>query len=100
MLGNHEEKRNFYRMNTDNPVTFNVMGNHQSHQGQCLNLSGSGILIATDQKLEANTQLKVCLASRQETVPPLLAIVEVIRAEEHPSGTHYIVAGTIKEILQ
>lgn len=100
MLGNHAEKRDFYRMNTVSPITYKIVGEPQLHEAKCLNLSAGGILITTDRAITESTQLEVTITPQKSIVQPLHAIVEVVRVDADADNGSYAVAGTIREILQ
>ena len=100
MLRNFDEKRDYYRMTTESPITFNLIGENNQHAGTCINLSAGGVLIDTEQEIATNSQLEINITPKMAMVPPLHAIVEVLRVEENDTSNSYIIAGTIKEILQ
>jgi hypothetical protein len=100
MLKGHDEKRNFYRMNTNTPLTFKIIGEDQNHVAQCINLSGSGLLLHTEDHINNTTQLEINITPEKTVTPPLHAIIEVVRVEENSQNQSYYVAGVIKEIMQ
>jgi hypothetical protein len=76
----YHEKRNFIRMQVDTPLEI-TLKDQGSIQGQCLNLSGGGLLVTLPQALPADTELQVVLSSNHGHNPILKALVKVARVE-------------------
>ena len=93
---NYDEKRNFIRMDTDSKLTFRELDGENSYEGRCLNLSASGILFSCDQHFAPGTQLEIYITPELSVVPPLNAIIEVIRTQT--DDENFTVAGVIKQI--
>ncbi|WP_455205708.1 PilZ domain-containing protein [Kaarinaea lacus] len=97
MTISYDEKRDFYRMSTDSTITFREQGSDQSHQGRCINLSASGVLFMSEQRLEPGTIVHINITPDKAVVPPLEATIEVVRAQLD-SDEGYAIAGQIKQI--
>ncbi len=93
-----EEKRRFIRMVIDCPVEVTPHPAGSPFIGTARNLSGGGLLIECDQAVTPGTLLSVRLAPDRSLVPPLRAIVEVVRAEESGGG-RWAVGVSIRELL-
>ena len=94
----HNEKRNFIRMRIDAVITFSVEGKAEKYTGRCKNISGAGILIETDKKLDIGTRLEVTVPSESPDIDNLDAIVEVMRVESFPEKHNYMLGTVIKKI--
>ena len=81
MSRDYDEKRDFFRMAADCPLTYKTPTNGSMHPGRCINLSAGGVLFATDETLDSGTQIEINITPDRSVVPPLNAIVEVIRNE-------------------
>jgi hypothetical protein len=71
------EKRDFQRMPIDCDLRFSVVGDIREHQGKVINLSSTGILFSSRQKLEPDNLLTVVLTA--PNTPPMHATVKVER---------------------
>lgn len=95
----YAEKRGFNRMTlNDCPLTYRVQGNDEVYNGVAQNLSSSGIRMICDKELEPGTLLEVRITPAMTVVPPLEAVVEVIRVQAVNGGC-YEVGATIKGFL-
>ena len=97
MAINYSEKRNFIRMSTDSAMTVKLQGSNQAYQGRCRNLSASGVLFTIDQRFEPGTILHINITPEKAVVPPLDAMIEVVRALTD-SNAGFAIAGQIKHI--
>lgn len=80
-MQNYSEKRDYFRINTNANLTYRQAGQKQAHQGQCINLSGAGVLFTAHQAYEPGTILKINLTPEKILVAPFNAIIEVLRVE-------------------
>jgi len=71
------EKRNFQRMPIDCDLKYSVVGDIREHRGKVINLSSTGILFSSRQKLEPDSLLTVVLTA--PNTPPMHATVKVER---------------------
>jgi len=75
----YAEKRNFLRMDLDNIVLFWTNSNQPNLEGRCRNLSGTGMLIETDDALDIGSTVEVVIPSAHTDLPKLKAFAEVVR---------------------
>ena len=73
------EKRDFLRMPIDCNLSFSVVGDDREFQGKVINLSSTGILFTSKQKLEVDSLLTLVLTASQTNTPPMHATVKVTR---------------------
>jgi hypothetical protein len=95
---NYEEKRNFIRMKVDTVVTFTKAEGKERYEGRCRNLSGAGMLLETNKKLEMGDRLKVVIPSEGPDFSPLEAIVEVVRVIPEPDLHKFRMGVVIRKI--
>jgi len=95
----YEEKRNFIRMKVDTMVTFcKADGGKERYEGRCRNLSGAGMLLETQKKLELGDRLRVTIPSEGPDFSPLDAIVEVVRVIPEPDLHMFRLGVVIRKI--
>ena len=93
------ESRNFIRMETDCEISYKFPDIEQVFIGQCLNVSGSGVLFIVTQVIEEGVALEVKISPKNKISPPMTAYVDVIRVKEALLG-EYEVAAEIKGIKE
>ena len=93
----YSEKRAFFRMSTDSSITIMPDGSEESHEGICINLSANGVLFTSSQRFEPGTIIHINITPSKALVPPLDAVVEVVRTQAD-SEKGYAIAGQIKQI--
>ena len=86
------EKRDYQRMPIDCDFKYSVVGDIREHRGKVINLSGTGILFSSSQKLEPDNLLTVVLTA--PGTPPMHATVKVERVVSN--AVLYEVACTIR----
>ncbi len=96
MLDN-SESRQFIRMDVSCAMTYKFPDSEQLLVGQCVNLSGSGILFTSEKAIDSGIALEVTIAPDNLLTPPMKAYVEVIRSKAIEPGL-YEVATEIKGI--
>ena len=84
---NYNEKRDFIRMKVDTPITITLTDTHQTLTGTCIDLSGSGLLVALNTSLAVNQKAKAVVTSHHGHSPTLQADVVVSRVIPHPTQT-------------
>lgn len=95
----YEEKRDFIRMQAECKMRYRLAGEETYTDGQCLNLSGSGILFQGPRPLEPGKAAEVHLVPDHKITPPLTAYLEVVRCEAlGDADGPYRIAGAIKGI--
>jgi len=93
---NIAEKRKFPRLTINADVTYTMSSAANSqYAGFCKNLSHTGILFVTGQKLSPGDSVVVTLDTKSSNFQPLKAKIEVVRTE--PSEDKFAIAGKIVE---
>lgn len=77
----YSEKRNFIRMNIPAGTEVTLKLNETTLKGECINLSGSGLLVATREKLPEGETLVAEVSSHYGHAPTLRARARVVRSE-------------------
>lgn len=93
----HNEKRDFMRMDTRCSMTFNKPGSKKISTGTCLDLSGAGLKFETDKEIETGRAFEACITPEKEITPPLEVLIEVIRCKKSDDDKWQI-AASIKGI--
>lgn len=80
----NEDKRNFFRMLVNTEAQIMLLDSEAGRMidGTCRDLSATGMAVEIDEPLEVNTELKVKIASSNNSVPTLDAIAKVVRCSE------------------
>jgi hypothetical protein len=94
----YEEKRNFIRMKVDTMVSFQRADGKERYEGRCRNLSGAGMLLETDKKLQIGDRLKVTVPSEGPDFSPLDASVEVVRVDAIPNLHKFMIGVVIRKM--
>jgi hypothetical protein len=96
-----KEQRQTVRHDSQRPVYYTFPGNNQRYTGRCINISNNGILLESDQLLEVDSAILVCLTSENEDTPPLNILVEVNwqSKQSKQSKQLYHAGATIKAVL-
>lgn len=92
---NYNEKRDFIRMKINSPVTISCDGTE--YQGICKDLSGAGMLIATEHAFESGNSVNVYIEAKGDNHLPFDATAEISRVDAN-GDDGYIVGLSIKEI--
>lgn len=95
---NYDEKRDFYRMAVDCPISYWITGSQQVGQGICRNLSAGGVLMEVKEALEPGAALKLRIAPQSSLTGALEALAQVARCEPLAGKSGFSVAATILEI--
>jgi c-di-GMP-binding flagellar brake protein YcgR len=76
----YEDKRNFFRMMVNAEVQLTLIDSEAGRQidGVCRDLSATGMAIEIDEPIEMNITLKVKIASSNNSVPSLEALVSSV----------------------
>ena len=98
MSHDYDEKRDFYRMTIDSPVTFRVEGNDQPHHGIAKDLSAIGMLLVSEHEAPVGATVELKMATENSLVPPLRARGEVLRVKPL-NGNAYEIGIRIDEHL-
>ena len=97
MQRDYSEKRAFFRMSTDSSITIKPDGSDETHEGICINLSANGVLFTSQERFEPGTIIHINITPAKAVVPPLDAVIEVVRTQAD-SDKGYSIAGQIKQI--
>ena len=92
------EQRDFRRMTIDCDVSWKPEGGDTLFRGRAVNLSATGLAMRCDQPVEAGQRLEIKIKPDYTVVPPLYALVEVLRVQPLEDG-QYQLACEIREIL-
>jgi len=95
---NFDEKRDFYRMAVDCPISYRVSGSQKEGTGICRNLSAGGVLMEIREPLEAAIGLTIRIEPQSSITSALEALAQVTRCDPVGGGSGYQVAATILEI--
>lgn len=82
------EKRGFIRMRIDTPVQ--LTAGSEQFTARCKDLSGSGMLIATERALTPGTELNVTIEQNGDNRLPFRATATVARCEPDPEETYIV----------
>ena len=94
----YAEKRDFLRMSVDCPARFRVAGSDSLSAAIVKNLSSSGMLIMSDQKVDPGTHLAIEIMPGKTITPPLSAEARVVRINPTDAG-NFSIACSIDRIL-
>lgn len=94
----YEEKRDFIRMLLDHPVQCTDVATGARFTGQAKDLSGTGLCLETTRDCVPGALLEVRIEPDKAVVPPLHAVVEVVRVEPDVGGVRFRVGTQIREI--
>lgn len=93
----YEEKRDFIRMQLDCQAQCTDQRTGEQFMGYARDLSGKGLCLELDRSLPPGTLLEVRIEPQKAVVPPLHAVVEVVRIEPDMSGARFRTGTTIRE---
>ncbi|KPJ95806.1 MAG: hypothetical protein AMJ53_02020 [Gammaproteobacteria bacterium SG8_11] len=93
----YDEKREFFRMNTNSAMTIKPADSDEVYEGVCVNLSANGVLFTSSQRFDPGSIIHINITPTKAVVAPLDAVVEVIRTQVD-SEKGYAIAGQIKQI--
>jgi len=94
MPTDYSEKRNFFRMNLDCSMKYSVNGSGEKKSGVVKNLSGDGVSLLIDQKLDPGTEIQMSITPENPITPPLDVTVEILRCDAIDADS-YEIAGSI-----
>ncbi|WP_419149345.1 PilZ domain-containing protein [Pseudoalteromonas 'SMAR'] len=82
----NEDKRRFMRMTVEAVATITELESGQQYQGVCQDLSATGLSVAVNEPIEANTMVDIFIDSSGEMIQPLHAHANVIRCTQEQEG--------------
>lgn len=80
-MAEHEEKRDFVRMNIETQVTYSIQGEDSTHHGISGDLSATGLHMITDYKPAENDIVSIVMNPSGDRLPPFVAEGKVIRVD-------------------
>jgi hypothetical protein len=92
------DMRDFRRMSISCKAQLKNMADGSVLYGNAINISATGLLVVCDQELPAGQQYEVNVAPEKQVVPPLDALVEVLRVRPAEEAGKYEVAFVINEM--
>ncbi len=93
----YDEKRDYRRMVVDCEVQYRNLSTGETGIGQGKDLSAKGILFISAQPIKAGTELEIQIEPDRALVPPLHAVVDVVRSSEGGPGC-FLIGASIREI--
>lgn len=92
------EQRHFRRMEIDCEILWRPEGGDELLHAQAINLSATGLAMICDQEQSAGARLEININPAYRVVPPMNAIVEILRVKKHAEDK-YEYACEIREFL-
>lgn len=92
----YDEKRDFIRMKVDSPMRIEVEG-HPSIACTCHDLSSTGVRFVLEHEMTKGEEARIIIPSNRHQLPPLHAIIKILRKEESTKG--YVYGARIVSIL-
>ena len=100
MMVNYDEKRAFPRMVVDCPAKIKLHEDAAARGAIVKNLSGGGVLIWLDQRMEQGSAFDITVEPGTDLTPPLDARVKVIRCTQLAEGEgSFAIACQIEQVL-
>lgn len=95
----HEEKRQFQRMQLSSQLHFRRVGSTTLEKGETLDLSATGLRFITTEKLIAGDVLQIVINSQHPQISPFVAEGTVLRTDAHGnSGEHFEVSFSFSDV--
>ncbi|PLY14389.1 MAG: PilZ domain-containing protein [Sedimenticola sp.] len=97
----YSEKRDYPRMSVDCAARFRANGADAVRNAIVKDLSGGGMLIWTDEPVEAGSRLSIVVVPGKNITPPLHAELEVVRCAplEMDTDPTFSIACTISKLF-
>ena len=93
---NVKEKRIIPRISVSCQINYKIVNAPEFRQGTAKNISSNGVLFVSEEEIEQGTMVEIKIIPGTESIPPLGAIIEVIRVNPIDSGEKFEIAGLIK----
>lgn len=93
---NTKEQRSFPRISVACPLKYKNVTDSQFKQGTAKNICSNGVLFISEEKLVVGSIIEIKLLPETSSVPPLGAIIEVVRVTPVDFNMKFEVAGLIK----
>ncbi|WKJ91474.1 PilZ domain-containing protein [Methylomonas montana] len=94
---NHDEKRDYIRMDVDCDITYKPAGSSEIKTGKCSTLSGAGVSFFADRSFDIGLAMEISILPKNPITPPMTAFIEVVRSVKQADGS-YEIAASIKSI--
>lgn len=94
---NHDEKRDYIRMDVDCDITYKLANSSELSTGKCVTLSGAGVSFIADRPFDTGLAMEVSILPKTQITPPMTAFIEVVRSVKQGDGS-YEIAASIKSI--
>jgi len=91
-----KEQRTIPRISVTCQINYKNVNESEFKQGRARNISSNGVLFVTDEEIEVGMIMEIKLVPGASSVPPLGAIIEVVRVNPVESDNNFEVAGLIK----
>lgn len=86
----YSEKRDFIRMKIGAPLNAKIAAESEVIEGLCLDLSGGGLQVESQQALTIGTAVEVEVSSDHGHSPSLRANAKVVRSAPADNGAHLL----------
>lgn len=93
------DQRDFHRMMVECEIAYRPVSGGDLKSGMAQNISASGLLFSCDEALDVGLVLEVNIVAEKALVPPLHAIVEVLRVLPASESGGYAIACKVREII-
>lgn len=93
----HDERRNYIRMEVDCEVLYKLPNANEEFKGQCTTLSGSGVSFIAEKNFEAGIAMEIQILPKNAMTPPMNAFIEIVRTSRQEENK-YLIAASIKSI--
>lgn len=93
---NVKEQRALPRIKVDCKIAYKAVNDVDLKEGIAKNISGNGVLFVADEQVEVGDIIEINIVpGEEESVPPMSAIIEVVRVNPTENGD-FEIAGLIK----
>jgi len=93
------DKRDFRRMRVDIKAVFKVNDNDELFEGVVTDLSATGLQLVTDHRMVTGDTLEIKVKPDKTVVPPLYAMLKILRIDVVDEGARYHIGCEITEML-
>ena len=90
IIRDYSEKRDFIRMKVDTEISLTFENSDNTMKAVCRDLSGTGMLIETNEPLVEGSEFNTSLPSSNEAFPSFETKVKVIRCRPAENGNFMI----------
>jgi len=93
------DKRDFRRMRVDIKAVFKVNDQDELFEGMVTDLSATGLQLVTEHRMVTGDKLEIKVKPDKTVVPPLYAMLKILRIDVVEEGARYHVGCEITEML-